>query len=83
MSCFELAVSTRLARKTFARSTPLSLDQALLIAVDQSPQIAAQRYGVDAAEKAITPPINFDRPADSYASLLLLEGRPYGKGLHS
>jgi len=38
-----------------ADGSPLSLDQALQIAVDQSPQIAAQRYGVEAAEKAITP----------------------------
>ncbi len=34
---------------------PLSLDEALQLAASQSPQLAAQRYGVTAAERAIVP----------------------------
>ena len=34
---------------------PLSLDEALKLAVDQSLQLTAQRYGVEAAQKSIVP----------------------------
>src|SRR5262245_9024230 len=38
-----------------AEGAPLSLDQALQIAADESSQLAAQRYGVTAAQQAVTP----------------------------
>ena len=50
-----LSILTAVPALAAGDSAPLSLDQALQLAADQSPQIAAQRYGVEAAEKAITP----------------------------
>jgi outer membrane protein, heavy metal efflux system len=46
---FAVACSAALAQP----ASPLSLNEALQLAADQSPQLTAQRYGISAAEQAI------------------------------